>query len=234
MQWASPPARRRKAGRLMWAVGSCLLLAAHGVAAQEAVSEQRIQITLATPDLIHKASIGIGQPVVVSRADVESPFVRIRSIEEDVSARLPAGTADPAFKAVLLTPRASTGRPVQPQMANLGVPEDATIDPLAPSKVKSAPVSGPTESAKATPAPPMKETRPPSQSQQKSVQPPAPTRTANTRLPQKSAAVAPQASAPNRTANTRPPQKSAAVAPQASAPRYGAAEVQAVRAFTRF
>ena len=89
-----------------------------GDAAQEAPSERRVQITLATtPELIHKASIGVGQPVVVSRADLELPFVRIRSIEEDVSARLPAGTADPAFKAVLLTPRASTGRPVQPQLA---------------------------------------------------------------------------------------------------------------------
>jgi hypothetical protein len=210
---ASPTAQRN-AGRIVLAVGSCLLSAPHGALAQE-LSERRVQITLATPELIHKASIGVGQPVVVSRADLESPFVRIRSIEEDVSARLPAGTADPAFKAVLLTPRASTGRPVQPQMANLGVPEDAEIDPPPSSKPEPASASGAQKSATGAPPASVKKPPPPaSRSQQKSARPPAP--------------------APSRTAIARPAQKSAAVAPQASAPRYGAAEIQAVRAFARF
>jgi hypothetical protein len=214
MQWPELPAMRRKAGRMMVAVGSCLLSATHGVAAQEAVSERRVQITLATtPELIHKASIGIGQPVVVSRADLESPFVRIRSIEEDVSARLPAGTADPAFKAVLLTPRASTGRPVQPQLANLGPAEDASVDVPSGNKPESAPVSGSRKSATGTSPASVKPSPPPApRSQQKAVQPPA----------------------PSRAAIARPAQKSAAAAPQVPAPRYGAAEVQAVRAFTRF
>ena len=220
---ASPTAQR-SASRIVLAVGSCLLSAPHGAVAQE-LSERRVQITLATPELIHKASIGVGQPVVVSRADLESPFVRIRSIEEDVSARLPAGTADPAFKAVLLTPRASTGRPVQPQMANLGVPEDAEIDPPPSSKPEPAPASGAPKSATGTPPASVKKPPPPaSRSQQKSAQPPAPP-------PSRTAAPAP---APSRTAIARPPQRAAAVAPQASAPRHSAAEVQAVRAFTRF
>ena len=198
---------RRNASTMALVVGACLFVASHGTA-QEAGSERRIQITLATPELIHKASIGIGQPVVVSRADLESPFVRIRSVEEDISARLPAGTADPAFKAVLLTPRASTGRPV-----HLGVPEDAELNPPAPSKAEPAPVSGPPKSAKAVAPPSGRESPPPApRSQQKSAQPPA----------------------PSRAAAVRPAQKPAAAAPQAPAPRYGAAEIQATRAFTRF
>ena len=205
---ASPTAQRN-AGRIVLAIGSFLLSAPHGAVAQELL-ERQVQITLVTSELIHKASIGVGQPVVVSRADLESPFVRIRSIEEDVSARLPASTADPAFKAVLLTPRASTGRPVQPQLANLGVPEDAEIDPPPSSNA-----SGAQKSATGTPPTSVKKPPPPaSRSQQKSAQPPAP--------------------APSRTAIARPAQRLAAVAAQASAPRYGAAEIQAVRAFTRF
>jgi hypothetical protein len=194
---------RQSASTMALVVGSCLFVASHA-AAQEAGSERRIQITLATPELIHKASVGVGQPVVVSRADVESPFVRIRSIEEDVSARLPAGTADPAFKAVLLTPRASTGRPV-----HLGVPEDVDLNPPAPSKAEPAPP----KSAKGAAPSSVRESPPPApRSQQKSAQPPPPT----------------------RAATVRPAQKSAAAAPQAPAPRYGAAEIQATRAFTRF
>ncbi len=199
MQRVTMPGKRREASTLVLAIGSCLLAASHGGSAQEAPSERRIQITLATPDLIHKASIGVGQPVVVSRADVESPFVRIRSIEEDVSARLPAGTADPAFKAVLLTPRASTGRPVQPQMANLGTPEDGGLDPPPAKKPETAPVSGSQKSAKGTPPRSLKES------------------------PQ--LAPRPQQRAAQPAAAGRPAQKSAAVAPQAPAPRYGAAEI---------
>jgi hypothetical protein len=209
MQRAAIPGNRREASTLVLAIGSCLLAASHGGSAQEAPSERRIQITLATPDLIHKASIGVGQPVVVSRADVESPFVRIRSIEEDVSARLPAGTADPAFKAVLLTPRASTGRPVQPQMANLGTPEDAAPDSPAVKKPETAPAAGSQKSAKGAPPP---------------------------RSAKEGPQLAPRA--PQRAAQpavaSRPAQKSAAATPQAPAPRYGAAEIQATRAFTRF
>src|SRR5262245_5425716 len=136
---ASPTAQRN-AGRIVLAVGSCLLSAPQGAVAQE-LSERRAQSQRATPEMITTATHRVGQPVVVSRADLESPFVRIRSIEEDVSARLPAGTADPAFKAVLLTPRASTGRPIQPQLANLGVPEDAEIEPPPSSKPEPAPAS---------------------------------------------------------------------------------------------
>jgi hypothetical protein len=211
MHEATRASWRRCASTMVLAIGSCLFVAAQG-AAQEAASERRVQITLATPELIHTASIGVGRPVVVSRADVESPFVRIRSIEEDVSARLPVGTADPAFKAVLLTPRASTGRPVQPQMANLGAPEDAGLDTSAAIKVETAPVSGAQKPAKGALGRAKESSQPASQSRPKATKPPP----------------------AGRVANIRPEQRSAAAAPQAPAPKFGRAEVQAVRAFTRF
>ena len=45
------------------------------------------------------------------RADVESPLGRVRSLQLDASAHTgESRVADPAFKAVLLTPRESTGR----------------------------------------------------------------------------------------------------------------------------
>jgi hypothetical protein len=115
-----------------------------GLSAQESpVLERRIQITLASPDTIYRASVRVGHPVVVSRADVESPKSRIRSLEAgDAGSESAASTpvADPAFKAVLLTPRASTGRPIQPQGIELASVDPAeALAPAQPSKADPGP-----------------------------------------------------------------------------------------------
>jgi hypothetical protein len=101
---------------------------------------------------------------------------------------------------------------VQPQMANLGAPEDAGLDTSAAIKVETAPVSGSQKPAKGALGRAKESSQPASQSRPKATQPPP----------------------AGRVANIRPEQRSPAAAPQAPAPKFGRAEVQAVRAFTRF
>lgn len=55
-----------------------------------------------------------GLPLLISKADVEAPLTRVRRIESDDAPSSASPPADPAFKAVVLTPPESTDRPVQP------------------------------------------------------------------------------------------------------------------------
>jgi len=75
----------------------------------------------------------LGRPVILSRADVESPLGRARGLVEvdSLSLSTQSRPADPAFKAVLLTPRESTGRPAQPIVPDLTITEPAA-KPAAP------------------------------------------------------------------------------------------------------
>jgi hypothetical protein len=78
--------------------------------------------------------------VLISRADIESPLTRVRRVELiDAVENEVQGGADPAFKAVLLTPRESTGRPMQPALAGLVVIDkaDAPQSEKTPEKQES-------------------------------------------------------------------------------------------------
>jgi hypothetical protein len=98
------------------------------------------------------AERGLGSPVVFSRTDVETPLTRIRSLSADPGAPNDLGSAgantearaalaDPAFKSVLLTPRGSTGRPVQP-----------TYEPPPEVAVPVGPATAPRQEASLPPA----------------------------------------------------------------------------------
>ncbi len=103
----------------------------------------------------------LGKPVLVSRSDVAR--VRGGAIPDNPVQAAPP-VADPAFKAVLLTPRESTGRPVQigmpalpdepvagPSVAQpntaakppVSLPPAASLNPSAPASVESTPGSAP-------------------------------------------------------------------------------------------
>ena len=187
--------------RIFVSVTSGAILAATSALAQNAPkgSETLTQIASAAPVL----SRGLGSPVVLSRSDVESPLIRIRSIDSEVViASTATSTADPAFKAVVLTPRGSTGRPVQPLYEPPAV-EEQTETPAA---------TGPAPTKQASLPPPSS----PSSASPRSIPPAA--------KPKPVVHVAPAAAAPR-----------VAQAPRAApAPKFGAAEVAATRAFTRF
>jgi len=114
----------RETGLLL--LGLLLAGSTTGAAAQDRNRglEPAVQMASATPFTVER---GLGSPIVFSRTDVESPLARIRTWNSDpASSTLGLETetgnatpevsplADPAFKSVLLTPRSSTGRPVQP------------------------------------------------------------------------------------------------------------------------
>src|SRR5262245_59223792 len=105
------------------------------------------------------AAFALGRPVILTRADVESPLGRARGLEVDTAAIASQSrpSADPAFKAVLLTPRESTGRPSQPILPDLTVAEpeakpDATA-PDRPGTMTLAAHPGGTEVSSAAPPP---------------------------------------------------------------------------------
>lgn len=171
------------------------------------------------------AALALGKPVVVTRSDVESPLGRVRSLEFDTPASGPVRPADPAFKAVLLTPRESTGRPAQPIMPDNNITPDASaVDPAPPG-------------APAKPDPKQKEgmrLQSYSPADAEAAKPPAPAKPLaqprpSTQQPKRERAVV--ATAPPHVA---PRPAAPAPAPRAAAPRYGAAEIAATRAFTRF
>jgi hypothetical protein len=165
------------------------------------------------------AAFALGRPVIVTRADVESPLGRARGLEVDVAAVNSASRpADPAFKAVLLTPRESTGRPAQPILPDLTAsePEARPVAPAAstPSTMTLASHPGPTGAQPLAPSAGERVLPKPSAGRPK----------------RKDAAPHP---APVRTATrTEPPARKAAL--PAAAPRVGAGEIAATRAFTRF
>src|SRR6516225_8881163 len=97
---------------------AALTLCASGQVArtQEAIPHAAMQLASIEPQ--HQISSALlGKPVLVSRSDVESSSARARSVAIIEGPNQPqTPVADPAFKAVLLTPRGSTGRPVQLDM----------------------------------------------------------------------------------------------------------------------
>ncbi|VIO79002.1 hypothetical protein CI1B_76310 [Bradyrhizobium ivorense] len=159
----------------------------------------------------------VGKPVLVSRFDTEASVTRVRSVEilKD-SGEPPPSTpnADPAFKAVFLTPRGSTGRPVPIQMATLAQPAeeaesaDKAHKPTAPAPSSAAIISQEKVVTKPTPGP--------SSSRSASVPKSDGLRPSRTRSAEaKAAPPRPRVASPERSS-------------------YGAAEIGASRAFTRF
>src|SRR5262249_7552428 len=107
------PARRLPIEHALIAVWGLAALSSSGFAADNNTSDTSRPAPKAIPG--HTSVAALGKPVLVSRADVESPLARVRSLQFDASSSSSESrVADPAFKAVLLTPRESTGRPVQP------------------------------------------------------------------------------------------------------------------------
>ena len=167
------------------------------------------------------AAFALGRPVILTRADVESPLGRARGLVEVDTASLSSQSrpADPAFKAVLLTPRELTGRPAQPILPDLTVTEPAAKPvATAPDKPGTMTLASHPEGAEVSASTP-----PPSAVQRVLPKPAA-------APPQKKEAASPP---PVRTAvrSEAPARKAAA---PAAAPRFGANEIAATRAFTRF
>jgi hypothetical protein len=162
------------------------------------------------------AERGLGSPVVFSRTDVETPLTRIRSLSADPGAPHDLGSAganteagaalaDPAFKAVLLTPRGSTGRPVQP-----------TYEPPPEEEVPVGPATAPRQEASLPPAT-RHEIKPLPQMRHEPSSPSVNRPNGN----QRSAPAARPKPAPVATARR-------------DGPKGGPAEIAATRAFTRF
>lgn len=180
----------------------------------------------------------LGRPVLVSRTDVEASIARIRggAILDEVAQPTPP-LADPAFKAVLLTPRESTGRPVQIEMSP---------PPDAPAAIQSVALPNAASPAKAEP--PIASPQPPTSSA--SLLPPA--ASPNPSDP-KNVKTAPGSvpkshglgqGLPNPVSQSRPNPRPATTRSETASrrkateppthPSYGAAEIAASRAFTRF
>ena len=155
----------------------------------------------------------LGKPVLVSRADVESPLGRVRSFQLDASSNTgESRVADPAFKAVLLTPRESTGRPVQPAIP---------LHELASGPPHVTPADAPTTKGQAATV--KTEPAAPAKPQPKQIASKTP---ASRPTPQHAAAGG---------ANTPPVARRAAKpAEPKSGGGFGRAEIAATRAFTRF
>jgi hypothetical protein len=169
-------------------------------------------IRLASRSIDSVAPRTLGSPVVVTRSDVESPLGRVRSLELDPTTNPLPRSADPAFKAVMLTPRESTGRPAQP-----AAPDITTVEPEPPRPKDGMKLQShsPADVESEKPVAPPKERGQP-----------RPTTQQPKRVIVREAAAAP------RPAVAAPAPRAAA--PRAAAPRYGAAEIAASRAFTRF
>jgi hypothetical protein len=150
----------------------------------------------------------LGRPVLVSRSDVETSGARVRSVEIiDGPSPIQSPAADPAFKAVLLTPRGSTGRPIPTQLASLpDVQEPIAKEPESPAGPSPAAVSSTT--AKIVPEPSAHDRVP-----ARPVERLAPT--TRSAMPIQKPASRPKTAQPER-------------------PSYGTAEIAATRAFTRF
>jgi tetratricopeptide (TPR) repeat protein len=163
----------------------------------------------------------VGKPVVVSRFDTEASASRIRSVkilEDSADATASTPTADPAFKAVFLTPLGSMGRPVPIQMVGLTKPEEdlKKVDEVPTKETKQpepASTSGALNSQEKAVAKPVVSSSPPSRPR-----PPggkSEIKRQSLRSPEPRTVARPRVAGPER-------------------PRYGTAEIGAVRAFTRF
>jgi len=219
MVWRMPAhlTLRFRCSQVLLAVAVLLLGSSAGTAADpDSSAPARVKIAARSVDA-DPAGFALGRPVIVTRADLESPLGRIRGLEADTSASGPVRQADPAFKAILLTPRDSTGRPAQPILPDVVLTEpeikQTTAEPDSKQesgiKLGSHNVSDPVK---------------PLPNAQKERTIPRPS-TQQSRNPKEVAAAPPRATAP------RVPARAAATA---TAPRFGAAEIAATRAFTRF
>src|SRR5262249_8523125 len=118
------------ASRAMGPIFALAIIGTYPASAADSDSAGSAPVKVATRSLeAAPAALMLGGPVMVTRADVESPLGRVRSPELDGSAtgETRAADPDPAFKAVLLTPRESTGRPVQPI-----APDETELQATAP------------------------------------------------------------------------------------------------------
>src|SRR4051812_7713874 len=112
-----PRARSRDAMRPFYLI-TVAVLAAQSLGSgfafgQSAVSDEAVAPGRSETNRLDRLA-SLGTPVVVSRADVDSPLARVRGLEvvlDSAPAVEISTAADPAFKAVLLTPLGSTGRP---------------------------------------------------------------------------------------------------------------------------
>ncbi len=172
----------------------------------------RPALQFASAEVGYQTATGLlGKPVVVSRSDVETSGARVRSVEIiDGPSPIQSPAADPAFKAVLLTPRGSTGRPIQTQLANLpDVQEPVAKEPEPPAATPAAPsYSLSSTTTRIVPEP--------------SVHEHVPVR------PVERLAPTTRSAAPTQKSASRPK------AAQPERPSYGTAEIAATRAFTRF
>jgi hypothetical protein len=190
----------------IWLVAVALLATGADTAVAQDVPRPALQF--ASADVGNQSAAGLlGKPVVVSRSDVESSVARVRSVEIiDGPSRVQSPTADPAFKAVLLTPRGSTGRPIQMQMANLpDIQEPVAKEPETSSLAPPKP-SAPVTTAKIVPEP-----------------------SVNQRV-----SVPPVLRAAPTTRSATPKSNPLPKAIQPARPSYGPTEIAASRAFTRF
>lgn len=201
------------------------LLGSHVICFGSAIAEEgqaRAALLLAArydKSVLSTENAPLGKPVVVSRFDSEASASRVRSVEilpDSVQSVQSAPTADPAFKAVFLTPRGSTGRPVPIQMANFAKPDESastpqeTAKPPEPASTSTALIP----QVKVTPRLPPADPSP---------------------RPSPHAAKKPEASRPEYRSHSPEPKPNAR--PQVAKTErsnYGAAEIGATRAFTRF
>ena len=208
------PVRHLPIRHALMAMCGLALASSAGLAGDAEETDAARALPKAVPTRINVATLG--KPVLVSRADVESPLGRVRSFQLDASSNTgESRVADPAFKAVLLTPRESTGRPVQPviplyELAS-GTPHVTPAD--------APPTKGQAPTVKTEPTTPAKP-----QPKQIASKPPASRPTPAT--PQHAAAGG---------ANTPPVARRAAKpAEPKSGGGFARAEIAATRAFTRF
>ena len=190
------------------------LASSSGLAGDADSTDAARALPKAVPARINVAALG--KPVIVSRADVESPLGRVRSLQLDASAQTgETRVADPAFKAVLLTPRESTGRPVQPVIPldelTSGTPHATPADTEV-TKDQAA-------TEKAAPARPVK-----TQPKQIASKPPA----------SRPTVAAPQQTVAGGAASPAVAKRPAKPVEPKSAGGFGRNEIAATRAFTRF
>jgi len=214
-------------------IAACIvtLLGSHMICSGSAIAEEgqaRAALLLAArydKSALSAENAPLGKPVIVSRFDSEASVSRVRSVEilpDSVQFVQPAPTADPAFKAVFLTPRGSTGRPVPIQMASFTKPdESATRDESATKTEETSKPLGPAPNS--TALIPQEKTAPKMPLSGGTSAHPSPN------------SIKSQGS--RQSYRSAPPEQKAISRPQIAKTErsnYGAAEIGATRAFTRF
>jgi hypothetical protein len=187
-----------------------VLLSGTSASALEGNTEADSGDKIALRGLVREDTQVSGSPVLISRADIESPLTRVRRVDLVDFVEGEGRIADPAFKAVLLTPLGSTGRPVQPTFSGVGI-IDKPDEPQRPEKAPEIPEikSHPQDANLRLPSPPDSTVKEPTN--------------------------AVHAKSPALAAGPKQVTKLAASPPSpATTPQRTPAEIGAVRAFTRF